>query len=120
MKIGELAKAAGVATSRIRFYEKHGLMPQTVRQENGYRDYPEAMISRLHTITMSKALGFSLAEIKRFLPDDPSDVMERAEVISNLEAKLQDIEQRIKDLKSMRKNVKDMVVYLKDPNSKAC
>lgn len=120
MKIGELAKSAGVSTSRIRFYEKHGLIPPPTRLENGYREYAETMISRMKTITMSKALGFSLSEIRRFLPDDPQDFIQRADVISNLENKLLQLDQRIEDMKQMRKNVVDMISYLKDPNSKGC
>ncbi len=119
MKIGELAKVADVSTSRIRFYEKHGLIPSPYRLENGYREYPEETISRLKTITMSKALGFSLAEIKRFLPDDPRDVIQRSDVISNLEKKLSDIDQQLEDLKNIRVNVDAMILYLKDP-SKHC
>ncbi|MEM7288989.1 MAG: MerR family transcriptional regulator [Pseudomonadota bacterium] len=120
MKIGELAKIANVSTSRIRFYEKHGLIPPPSRQVNGYREYSEATISRLSTITMSKALGFSLSEIKRILPDDPRDTIQRSELISNLEKKLVDIDQRIDDLQEIRKKVKLMTTYLKDPNSGPC
>ncbi|EIY2514690.1 TPA: MerR family DNA-binding transcriptional regulator, partial [Pseudomonas aeruginosa] len=38
MKIGELAKLTGLATSRIRFYEASGLI-RSQRKANGYRDY---------------------------------------------------------------------------------
>ena len=38
MKIGEIAKAAGVSTSRIRFYERKGIIPPGARGSNGYRD----------------------------------------------------------------------------------
>ena len=120
MKIGELAKMTDVSTSRIRFYEKHGLIPPPARLENGYREYPDAIISRLRTITMSKALGFSLSEIRKFLPDDPNDLMQRADVVSNLEGKLVEIDQRVKDLREMREKMKGMIVYLKDPGSGAC
>jgi len=120
MKIGELAKLTDVSTSRIRFYEKHGLIPPPTRLENGYREYSEATISRMRTITMSKALGFSLSEIKKFLPDDPKDLMQRSDVISHLEQKLVEIDQRVVDLGTIRKKVKVMITYLKDPNSGAC
>ncbi|MEP3275841.1 MAG: MerR family transcriptional regulator [Stappiaceae bacterium] len=120
MKIGQLAETTGVSTSRIRFYEKHGLMPLPTRLENGYRDYPEEMISRLRTITMSKALGFTLSEIRRILPDDPNDLIARSDVMANLETKLTDIDQQIKDLKAMRGKVKEMIAYFQDPNSASC
>lgn len=120
MKIGQLADATGVSTSRIRFYEKHGLMPPPTRRENGYRDYPEEMVSRLKTIKMSKALGFSLSEIRDFLPDDPSDLIARGDVVANLETKLVDVDQRIKELKAIRGKVQDMITYFKNPNSASC
>ena len=40
MRIGEVAKAAGVSTSRIRFYEEEGILPPAPREANGYRSYP--------------------------------------------------------------------------------
>lgn len=120
MKIGQLAEATGVSTSRIRFYEKHGLMPPTTRLENGYRDYPEDMISRLRTITMSKSLGFTLSEIRRILPDDPGDLIARNDVMVNLETKLADIDQRIEDLNAMRGKVQEMIAYFGDPKSASC
>ena len=120
MKIGQLADATGVSTSSIRFYEKHGLIPRPPRQDNGYRDYPDEMVSRLHIIAMSKALGFSLSEIRRFLPDDPADNITRADAIANLEAKLVDVDGKIKNLREIRKNLEEMLKHLKDPNAKAC
>ncbi len=41
MKIGELAERTGLATSRIRFYERIGLLKAARRQANGYRSYPD-------------------------------------------------------------------------------
>jgi len=64
MKIGDLAKATGLSTSRIRFYEAHGVIAPAARAANGYRDYPESMVELLLFLTQAQALGFSLAEIK--------------------------------------------------------
>jgi len=38
MKIGELAERTGLAPSKIRFYEAHGLIAPVQRRANGYRD----------------------------------------------------------------------------------
>lgn len=120
MKIGQLAEATRISTSRIRFYEKHGLIPPPTRLENGYRDYPEETISRLRTIAMSKALGFTLSEIRRILPDDPSNLIARSDVVANLETKLIDIDQQIENLKAMRGKVRKMITYFENPNSAKC
>ena len=46
MKIGELSRRTGLATSRIRFYEASGLIVSQ-RQANGYRNYPEQSVQTL-------------------------------------------------------------------------
>ena len=63
MKIGEIAKAAGVSTSRIRFYEREGIIPPADRGANGYRDYPAELVSLLRFIEQAQGLGFTLREI---------------------------------------------------------
>lgn len=63
MKIGEIAKRAGVSASRIRFYEEQGILPPAPRGANGYRDYPESLIATLGFIEQAQRLGFSLKEI---------------------------------------------------------
>src|ERR1700733_8746463 len=39
MRIGELSRRTGISTSRIRFYEKHNVLPKPTRNGNGYRTY---------------------------------------------------------------------------------
>ena len=63
MKIGEIAKAAGVSTSRIRFYEREGIIPPADRGANGYRDYPAELVALLRFIEQAQGLGFTLREI---------------------------------------------------------
>ena len=63
MKIGEIAEAAGVTTSRIRFYERKGIIAEAARGANGYRDYPATLIAQLRFIEQAQGLGFSLREI---------------------------------------------------------
>lgn len=63
MKIGEIAKAAGVTTSRIRFYEREGIIPPADRGPNGYRDYPYDLVALLRFIEQAQGLGFTLREI---------------------------------------------------------
>lgn len=63
MKIGEIAKRAGVTTSRIRFYEAEGILPPAERGPNGYRDYPETLVTTLRFVEQAQRLGFSLKEI---------------------------------------------------------
>lgn len=68
MRIGELAKATGLAPSRIRFYEASGLIQSVERTANGYRDYDAQAVWVLEIITGAQAAGFSLEEIRHLLP----------------------------------------------------
>ena len=48
MKIGELARRSGLTPSRIRFYERIGLLKTVDRQSNGYRTYPQQAVMILN------------------------------------------------------------------------
>lgn len=59
MKIGELAKRTGLATSTIRFYESKGLLNAVSRQSNGYREYPLEAVAVLSIIVNAQQTGFT-------------------------------------------------------------
>ena len=64
--IGEIADAAGVAASTIRYYERIGLLPEPARR-GGKRRYHEETIGRLELIRIAKGLGFTLDEVRTLL-----------------------------------------------------
>ncbi|TBW32569.1 Cd(II)/Pb(II)-responsive transcriptional regulator [Azotobacter chroococcum] len=67
MRIGELARATGVDTETIRYYEKAGLLPAPARGSNGYRIYGTEHLERLAFVRHCRALDIPLAEIRRLL-----------------------------------------------------
>ena len=67
MKIGEVARAAGVGIDAVRFYEREGLLPKPARRPSGYREYTPAAVVDLRFIKRAKQLGFSLKEISELL-----------------------------------------------------
>jgi DNA-binding transcriptional MerR regulator len=66
MKIGQLARRAGLRASAIRYYEKLGLLAPPHRV-GGQRRYSPAALDRVLLIRFAGEMGFSLAEIKLFL-----------------------------------------------------
>lgn len=70
MKIGDLAKRSGLTQSRIRFYERIGLLRTVDRRSNGYRVYPAEALTVLEVIATAQAAGFSLDQIRTLLPGD--------------------------------------------------
>jgi MerR family redox-sensitive transcriptional activator SoxR len=66
MKIGALARQAGLNTSAIRYYEKIGLLPAPSRA-SGQRRYSSEALDRVLLIRFAGEMGFTLGEIRLFL-----------------------------------------------------
>lgn len=98
MKIGELAKLTGLTTSRIRFYEKAGLIKAVVRQANGYRDYPQEVAVILEIIDSAQRAGFSLEQVRHLLPMGEGS-WDHQELLDALKAKVTEIDALQKRLK---------------------
>ncbi len=50
MTIGQIARAAGVATHTLRYYEQAQILAPTLRSSVGYRLYDAAALERLHFV----------------------------------------------------------------------
>jgi MerR family redox-sensitive transcriptional activator SoxR len=72
MKIGELAKQAGLNASTIRYYEKAGLLSAPHRV-GGQRRYSDDALDRVLLIRFASEMGFSLTETKVFMHGLKSD-----------------------------------------------
>jgi DNA-binding transcriptional MerR regulator len=66
MKIGELARLAGLSASAIRYHEQRGLLSAPHRS-NGQRRYPTDALDRVLLIRFASDMGFAMDEIKLFL-----------------------------------------------------
>ncbi|MFF3495774.1 MerR family transcriptional regulator [Streptomyces sp. NPDC002795] len=67
MRIGELAKRTEVPARMLRYYEEQGLIaPQ--RLDNGYRDYDEYLVGRVHQIRGLLDAGIPTRIISHMLP----------------------------------------------------
>ncbi|MGE0613727.1 MAG: MerR family transcriptional regulator [Hyphomicrobiales bacterium] len=91
MKIGELAQRTGLAPSRIRFYERIGLLKAVEREANGYRSYPGDAVLALKLIAAGQQAGFSLDELRALLPGDLAQ-WEHGALLDTLRRKVEDIE----------------------------
>ena len=63
MNIGEAALRAGLPAKTLRYYEDIRLVVPRARRANGYRDYPQELVSLLRFIEQAQGLGFTLREI---------------------------------------------------------
>ena len=67
LTIGELANAAGVPSSTVRYYERAGLLRASARSASNYRLYSEQDLQRLRFIRAAQATGFTLLDVTQLL-----------------------------------------------------
>ncbi|MBI1178337.1 MerR family DNA-binding protein [bacterium] len=67
LRIGALARRAGVGVQTLHYYERLGLLPKPARSEANYRLYAPEALRRVQFIKKAQALGFTLEEIKEIL-----------------------------------------------------
>jgi DNA-binding transcriptional MerR regulator len=67
MKIGELARGAGVDVQTVRYYEREGLLEAPSRTPAGYRAYGPGHLERLNFVRHCRSLDIPLAEIRRLI-----------------------------------------------------
>ena len=68
LKIGEMAREAGVLISTIRYYTDVGLLRVVANTQGGYRLYDrEDTLERIHTVKTINGRKWTLAEIREEL-----------------------------------------------------
>src|SRR5262249_34774632 len=96
--IGQLAQAAGVPTSTLRYYERTGLLRPTGRADNNYRVYTTETLQAVRFIRAAQAVGFTLDDVRALLTLRQGDTTFCKDVQPLIAQRLQDISQRIEDL----------------------
>jgi methyltransferase (TIGR00027 family) len=80
LKIGELAKRAGLSVRTLHHYDSIGLLSPSARTDSAARLYGHQDLIRLHRIQALKGLGYSLPDIQQNLDDShikPLEIIER-------------------------------------------
>jgi MerR family redox-sensitive transcriptional activator SoxR len=99
LAIGEVAERAGMSTSRIRYYEARGLLPEPDRTA-GKRRYGEEVFRRLAIIDAAQRVGFTLEEIRDLLGSREEPAHERLRQLAVL--KLPELDDLIARATSVR------------------
>lgn len=103
--IGQLSQLTKVSNETIRYYERIDLLPLPQRAENGYRQYSDADVERLDFIRRSRALDFTIDQIKEILAFRERQEPPCQYVMGVMETRIDEIESRIRDLTRLRNEI---------------
>ncbi|WP_374580631.1 MerR family transcriptional regulator [Pseudoduganella sp.] len=67
LKVGELARRAGLTVRTLHHYDSIGLLKPSGRSDAGYRLYNRDDVARLHQVQALRRFGMALADIGHFL-----------------------------------------------------
>jgi MerR family copper efflux transcriptional regulator len=110
LRAGELARACGISTDTLRHYERVGVLPKPQRTSAGYRQYPAEAVARVRTVRRALDIGFSLAELARFMRARERGGTPCREVRALAVRKLADLERRLEELTILRDQMRQLVV----------
>lgn len=117
MLISEVARAAGVKVSSVRFYERRGLLAPA-RGGSGYREYDAADLDRIRVLRRGQELGFSLGELATLLSWARSPLS--AELVRLGHEKLAQLDRAVTDLRNVQSALRAVLASADpDPNA-AC
>jgi DNA-binding transcriptional MerR regulator len=98
LRIGEVARQAGVSPATVRLYERKGLLPRAVRSASGYRGFSADTIARMRLIQCALAVGFTINELSRILRRRDSGGAPCRDVQSLAREKLAELGRRKREL----------------------
>jgi DNA-binding transcriptional MerR regulator len=120
LKIGQLARRAGVTAKAIRFYERRGILPPAKRAANSYRLYSEDAADMLHFIKQATGLGLTLAEIKDVLVIRQGGRPPCTHVHQLLRDKAVELDRKLKDLVDVRARIRrSLAAWNRQPQMRA-
>ncbi len=118
--ISQLARAAEVPTTTLRYYERAGLLEPEDRSQGNYRLYTDESLRRLKFIRAAQAIGFTLEDVKLLLGRGTEEPPPCRQVQTLIQGRLADIEERLKDLRHVQRVLKSSLEKCKKTEQAGC
>lgn len=99
--IGQLARAVGVPTSTLRYYERSKLLRPDGRTEGNYRVYGAAALERLRFIRAAQANGFTLDDVSALMGFRDGATARCKEVQQLIKDRLADLRKRMEQMRDV-------------------
>jgi DNA-binding transcriptional MerR regulator len=101
--IGQLARAAGIPISTLRYYERLGLLAPAGRAHNNYRFYTQDTLQIVRFIRAAQATGFTLEDVRTLLTlwDGQSAMCKDVQPL--VAKRLAEVTQRLQDMRHIQR-----------------
>ena len=106
LKIGELARRAGVTAKAIRFYERKRVLPPPKRAANGYRLYGDDAVDMLRFVRQAAGFGLTLTAIRDIIAIRQGGRPPCTHVHRLLRDKAIELDRKLKDLIEVRQRIR--------------
>lgn len=116
LRVGEVARQAGVTTDTIRYYEREGLLPPPARTSSGYRDYGPETVERLAFIQGCQRLGLRLSDIRQLLKIRDTGVCPCGRAEEHLRHRIAEVDAELQRLTTLRAEMATMARALPSPH----
>lgn len=107
--IGALAKAAGVSTPTVRYYEEIGLLPRANRTSGGQRSYDSDDLNRLTFIRQCRDFGFGIDQVRVLLDLSISSDRDCSETRSIAHRHLDEVRAKVAELRQLESRLEGFV-----------
>ncbi len=114
LTIGRLGALADMEPKTLRYYDRVGLVRPRGRTAAGYRIYGEEAVDRLRFIRRAKALGISLADIRRILAVRDEGAAPCQHVLRLVEGNLSRLQAQIAQLERLRTDLRRLRRLLRE------
>jgi len=114
--IGQLAKAADIPTSTLRYYERIGILQPRNRSEGNYRLYDVGDLERVRFIRAAQATGFTLDDVTTLLNLRVAANARCEDIQILMEERLADVKTRMQDLRHVERVLKSFLAKCRESN----
>lgn len=115
MRIGELSRRTGVSRRSLRYYEQNQLL-RSHRTANGWREYDEAGVHRVHRIAELLGHGLTVEGIRQLEAcldqHDPHDCDDPERAVAVYRARLAVLDDRLHRLRDSRDTLRESLEQL--------
>lgn len=109
LRSGQLACLTGVSADTLRYYEKLGILPTSLRTNGGYRMFLPSAVERVQLAQQALKLGFSLNELSEVFRTHDNGGVPCQRVLNLTEEKLHSLGQQIEELRRTQAYMQKLV-----------